>query len=494
MISPVRIAVGGIRYESNSFAGTSSPGEQFAELRRGDMVISEAPGNSELAGARTEARRDGGVELLGTIDVFGGCGAPLDEPVFEQLASELLARLGELRRVDAVYLALHGAMTTTVRQDVEADLLGRVRAVIGAVVPLVVSFDLHAAVSAETVDLVDAIVGYKTCPHIDFEATGQRALRLAVAAARGAVRPRVVRVPVPILTAAEAHDTDTGALAVHMDRLQQQVGERALIDGSIFACQPWLDTPRSTWTVTVTADATRWTDSADLASETRGRILDALDTFTVTKTPVEELWPAIDALTGGTVIVSDSGDSPSAGATGDSIDCLRILLRAGGPSVLATVTDAEAVSAAAAVGEGAVITVEVGGRLTPGLDAHLTITGTVLTLADGRYTRIYPAARADVGPCAVVRAANVDLVITSRPAFMLDTTLFDHLGIDPRSYEIVQVKSAGGFRALWASVSTEAVVADSLGASTSRLTSLPFARLPPGLWPFAAVQPAEARA
>jgi microcystin degradation protein MlrC len=314
---------------------------------------------------------------------------------------------------------------------------------------------------------------------------------LAAAAGRGVVSPGVTRVAVPMLTAAEAHDTNTGALAGHMRWLQEAITERHLLDGSIFACQPWLDTARSTWTVTVTGDLARPTGSlgaGQMAEATKQRLLGAIDSFYVSKTPVEEIWAAVDALPAGTVVVSDSGDSPSAGATGDSIDCLRVLHAPGRPNVLATVTDAEAVEAARYAGVGAEVTVDVGGRLTPGLGAHLRITGTVLDLPDGRYTQVYPATPVDIGPCAVVRTANVDLVITSRPAFMLDTTLFEHLGIEPRAYRAVQVKSAGGFRALWAPVSTTAVVADSLGASTSRLTSLPFKKLPSGLWPFA--QPA----
>lgn len=496
MNEQVRIGVGGIRYESNSFAGTSSPGEQFGGTgtRHGDAVIDDAPTNSELAGARGEAAQDGGIELIGTVDTFGGCGAPLNDAVYEELASELLGRLKANAGLDAVYLALHGAMTTTAREDVEADLLGRVRDLVGSTVPIVVSFDLHAAVSERTIGIVDAVIGYKTCPHTDFVQTGQRAIRLAAAASRRTVTPAVVRAVVPILTAAEAHDTSTGPLAQHMDWLQQQVADRGLIDGSIFACQPWLDTTRSTWTVTVTGDARRadGTSTAEaMAKETTRRLIDAIDSFSATKTPVPEIWAAIDALGSGTVLVSDSGDSPSAGAAGDSIDCLRVLLDAGRPSVLATVTDADAVAAAAAAGIGSTITVEVGGQHTPGLDACLCVTGTVLALADGRYMRVYPAAPVDIGPCAVMHVGNVDLVLTSRPAFMLDTTLFEHLGIDARGYRVVQVKSAGGFRALWAPVSTQVVVADSLGASSSRLTTMPFKKLPPGLWPFTPIRVEE---
>jgi microcystin degradation protein MlrC len=495
MSDRVRIAIGGIRYETNSFAGFDQDGLSLGlvGLRTGYDVVLKAPDNSEVAGARAAASGDEQLDLVGTLDIFGGCGPPVPQKYYEQLATELLDRLDALGRIDAMYLPLHCAMTTTETDDVEADLLGRVRDLLGPRTPLIVSFNLHAAVSSISAQLADGIVGYKTCPHTDYVQTGQRPMRLAAAAARREISPTVSRVPVPILTPAEAHDTSTGPLALHMTRLQKRVAELGLLDGSIFACQPWLDTSRSNWTVTVTSEVGRGYDARELADATRSEILQALQTFVVPKTRLEDIRTAVEALPAGTVLVSDSGDSPSAGATGDSVDCLRILLAASRPRVLATVTDPVAAATAAAAGKGATVTVRLGGRLTPGLQQHLTVMATVLVLADGRYERIYPAAPVDVGICAVLRVDNVDVVVTSKPAFLLDTTLFDHLGFEPSEYRVVQVKSAGGFRAFWESVSTAVVVADSLGASTSSLTALPFTKLPRDLWPFSAINPTEDR-
>jgi microcystin degradation protein MlrC len=378
-------------------------------------------------------------------------------------------------------------MTTTERYDVEADLLAGVRRLVGPDVPVITSFDLHAAVSETTVGVVDAIVGFKTCPHVDYVETGQRAMTLAVRSARREIRPRVLRVAVPMLTASEAHDTSSGPLAPHMRRLQQIVADGVLLDGSIFACQPWLDTPRSTWTVTITSDAGDESTAASVADRTATALLDDLDAFRTSKVATGELWGAIDALLEEhrPVLVSDSGDSPSAGALGDSIDCLRELVSTDRPRVLATVTDQAAALAAHEAGCGSTVRPEVGGSLTPGLGESLAIEGEVISLHDGRFVQTYPASPVDAGPCAVVRVANTDLVVTSRPVIMLDTSVFAHVGTAPADYAVVQVKSAGGFRALWSTVSTWAVVADSLGASTSRLTELPFTHLPAPLWPFA---------
>ena len=64
-------------------------------------------------------------------------------------------------------------------------------------------------------------------------------------------------------------------------------------------------------------------------------------------------------------LISDSGDSPSAGSNGDSTDLLAALLKLRVPGqVLATVTDPSAVPILAARPLGSRVDIEVGGSLT----------------------------------------------------------------------------------------------------------------------------------
>src|SRR5437764_15356041 len=75
---------------------------------------------------------------------------------------------------DAVFLELHGAMVTQSHDDGEGELLRRVRKAVGSAVPIVVSLDLHANVSADMVELADFISSYRTYPHVDWGPTGGR--------------------------------------------------------------------------------------------------------------------------------------------------------------------------------------------------------------------------------------------------------------------------------------------------------------------------------
>ena len=68
-------------------------------------------------------------------------------------------------------------MVTEHLDDGEGEILARVRKVIGKDLPLVVSLDLHANVTPEMVEHADALIAYRTYPHVDMADTGRACAR-----------------------------------------------------------------------------------------------------------------------------------------------------------------------------------------------------------------------------------------------------------------------------------------------------------------------------
>ena len=71
--------------------------------------------------------------------------------------------------------------------DSEGELLARLRAIVGPKLPIVASLDLHANVTHRMLREADALVSYRTYPHVDMAATGELAEHLD-AAGPGPVR------------------------------------------------------------------------------------------------------------------------------------------------------------------------------------------------------------------------------------------------------------------------------------------------------------------
>lgn len=482
------VVVGSIAHELHSFVPGTTGWEQihhqvFAE---GPAVLDDIEGTS-LAGA-LEVSGPRGIEIIPTLMAVAGAGPAIDEAVYADLRARLLRRIEDARgSFEGVYLPLHGAMGTTERDDPEGELLEAVRALVGDDVPIVVSLDLHAHVTDRMVANADAIIGYRTCPHIDIFETGTRSMQLLADALDGLCAPTLAQRKIPLIASAEAHDTTFGPLAAFQQRARELEAQEGVLVVSIFATQPWMNIPELGWSVTVVTDG-----DPELAQRTADVLAEELwaarRNFDVVKTPVDDALALAHASGGrsGPVVVADGSDSPSAGGRGDGNALLsRIIANEDDVEALLLITDPEAARSASEIGAGGTFRGGLGGGMTPLFFTPITIEATIeRVVADGRYRSQYPPSPVDAGLTAVLRVRSTTVVVTSNPVYQLDLECYRRLGLDPAAYALVQVKSAGGFRAYYTPIAGEIVDMDTVGPCDSQLTRLPYSRIPRPLWPF----------
>lgn len=481
------VIVGSIAHELHSFVPGTTDRAAFERSRvaEGKAVLADLAG-TELDGACEQADREG-IRVVPTVSAFGGCGPPVEEAYFAHLLDRLLTRVRDAVDVaDAVYLPLHGAMATTDRDDPEGDLIQEVRTLVGPDRPIVVSLDLHAHVTDRMVAGADAIIGYRTCPHTDIRETGARSMELLARTLEGRVHPRTRHRRIRLLSSAEAHDTTDGPLTAFQARAREIEASDGVLAVSIFATQPWLDLPDAGWTVTVTTDGDPPL-AQQHADTLAGELWDGREAYHVRKTSIplalERAARASDEP--GAVVVADGADSPSAGARGDGTALLaQIIERRGDLRAMVIVTDPAAASAASHLGPGGIYRGPLGGGLTPRFFSPTQVEAEVARVTDGRYRSIYPPAPVDAGTTALLRIRNTTVVVTSHPVFQLDLEPYRRLGLDPASVDLVQAKSAGGFRAYYAPIASEMLDLDTLGPCDSDLPRLPYRRITRPLWPF----------
>ena len=58
-------------------------------------------------------------------------------------------------------------MVTEAHEDAEGELLARLRQKLGSLTPIVVTLDLHANVTRKMADNANALIAFRTYPHID---------------------------------------------------------------------------------------------------------------------------------------------------------------------------------------------------------------------------------------------------------------------------------------------------------------------------------------
>ena len=190
-----RIAIGGFMHETNTFAPHKADLEAFKRvaafprLPRGEALFPAMAGRNISLQGFVESASAAGHELVPTIWGTAIPSAHVTDAAYEHVAGILLQDLANAGTLDAVYLCLHGAMVSESYEDGEGELLRRVRELVGPEVPVVASLDLHSNTTAAMVEHADALVAYRTYPHIDMADTGARTARVLQRILETGVRP-----------------------------------------------------------------------------------------------------------------------------------------------------------------------------------------------------------------------------------------------------------------------------------------------------------------
>jgi microcystin degradation protein MlrC len=485
----MKILVAGFQHETNTFAPTPASyesfvrGEDFPGLARGEAVLELLDVNIPISGFIRQVRAQGH-EVLPVIWAGAGASAHVTADAYERIAGEILQAV-KTARYDAIYLDLHGAMVAQHVDDGEGELLARIRAVVGADMRIAVSVDSHANMTAQMLALADAIVAYRTYPHVDMADTGRRAaeLLLAIAGQAGTLHRVVRRLPflIPVNSMSTMLQPARGVYDLLEELEQSDVLSLSFAPGF-----PASDFPECGPVV--------WGYGFDA-----GAIEHAVDRLFARIAQPEAQWAvafeeadaavrqaiALAGTVAGPVILADTQDNPGVGGDSNTTGLLRALLRAGAQGVaLGLMFDPAAAAAAHRAGVGAEIELALGGcPQVPG-DAPLLARYTVEALADGKLVYgglMMHGKQADLGPTARLRIDGVQIVVSSAKAQLLDRNMFRVVGIEPADMRILVNKSSVHFRADFAAIAGAIIVARSPGPFIADPSQLPWRRLGSGM-------------
>ena len=192
------------------------------------------------------------------------------------------------------------------------------------------------------------------------------------------------------------------------------------------------------------------------------------------------------AASDGVVVISDTGDSMFGGSAGDSTVVLESVLRiGGGVSALIPMVDRGAVARLTAAGEGATVTVGVGGCTTP-FFAPVEVTGVVRTVASGVLDLRgagHWGLEVDMGTTVIFDVGAVRLMISELRGLGGNLpVIYRRFGVEPGDYKLAVLKTASNFQ-FFRSVTSEVIRADTPGPTQSDITALSWLRAPRPLYP-----------
>ena len=134
-------------------------------------------------------------------------------------------------------------MVSTAGPDPDGELYAMVRGVVGPKVPVVATVDLHANISERMVQNVDALVSYRTNPHMDQAERARDAARLLLGFVNGK-KPQRAFVRLPLTPASVTLLTREGPYADAIKYGQSKVGN-GVLDVSIVGGFVFSDSPKN---------------------------------------------------------------------------------------------------------------------------------------------------------------------------------------------------------------------------------------------------------
>src|SRR5262249_30020928 len=108
---------------------------------------------------------------------------------FDDLFGRIESSLDRAPQLDGLLVAPHGAMVSERYPDADGEWLSRLRQRFGWSFPIVGTLDLHSNLSPLMVQSCDALIAYRTNPHLDQRQRGIEAATLMARTLRGEVRP-----------------------------------------------------------------------------------------------------------------------------------------------------------------------------------------------------------------------------------------------------------------------------------------------------------------
>jgi microcystin degradation protein MlrC len=487
----VRFFVAMFAHETNTFSTIATDRRQFEArtLSYGGQILERYRGTGTCLGGMIEASGAHGVTLVPSVGAAASPAGRVTKDVYQDVTQRLLADLRAAGPLDGVLLDLHGAMVAEGIDDGEGDLLAAVRAVIGAEVPVAVTLDFHANVTARMVQCATLLHGYKTYPHVDMCERGREAADRLVDVAGHRIRPTVAYRQPPLLPPLGCQGTARGPMRRLYDLADEMERDPNVVSISVFAGFPLADIHDAGLSVYVVTD-----DDQPLADRLADRLAatawEHRHEFVHHGLTVTEAVARARAIDGRPVILADMADNVGGGAAGDGTEILRELLRDGrGPRQEATVAclwDPEAAAACAQAGVGASVTLRVGGKIDDRHGAPLEVTGHVRTLSDGRFIHKGPMMRGldgRLGTTAVLDVDGVKILLTSNRWQTLDPEMIRFVGIEPLAEKLLVVKSTIHYRAAFEPIAHTILEVDAPGLSSSNLARFSFRRVRRPIFP-----------
>jgi len=492
----MRIAALGIFHETNTFQSVKTDYDSFAnfEFLRGSEIADRHANSKFTLGGYFQAAQKFEFDLVPLLFAFTGPTGTVTKDAFDRISEEMIDLLKKNGPWDGVLLAQHGGGVTEEYPDMDGEVSRRVREIVGPDTPVVMTLDLHCNITQNQVGNTDAIVAFRTNPHLDAVERAIEASDILIKTIQGEVRPVQHLVQVPMMINIVKQPTSFGPMKEIMDDVEKVLDKTGVLSVTCGQGFPYADVDQMGVSFLVVTDG----DAAFAEEQAKWlarRAWDRRADLQNDSPSVEEsISRAMNASAGGKpTVIMDVGDNVGGGGTADSTHLLAEANRqglSGEKSLLLSLFDPSNVQSCISAGVGSAITLKVGAGTDNLHGEPIEVTGYVRAITDGKFEEPKPTHGGlrffDYGPSVALDTEDGHTILlhTVRGIGNMSREQYYSIGILPENYRVVICKGTVSPRAAYEPIAREIIVADSPGVTSANMSSFSYKKRRIPLYPF----------
>lgn len=487
----MRVGIIGFLHESNTFISERTTLVHFKQ----DTLLTGAAVRDRFAGKPHEI---GGffagldAESIEAVPLFVARAVPfgpIETETFQSLLTMMLSEVSRAGELDGILVAPHGATVCESIRDADGYWLAKLRQQVGDRIPIVGTLDAHANLSQLMVDSTDALIAYRTNPHLDQRDRGIEAAQMLAATVRGEIDPVQHAQFPPLAINIERQLTTEPHLARLYQLADETLQEPGILSNSILLGFPYADVEEMGSAVIVVADRQR-----DLAAQQAKHLADYIwqsrEQFDGKFTTIDQALLQANSIDG-PICLLDMGDNVGGGSPGDSTHVAHAIRQHGMKDAFICIYDPQSVALADAAGIDATIELQIGGKTDQQHGEPFEGTFTVQGLYDGKFTetevRHGGFTDCDQGRTAVVQSTDhcgLTLLLTSNRTPPFSLVQLTSCEIDPTKFRILVAKGVNAPVAAYAPVCKHLIRVNSPGCTCADMKQLNYQYRRRPMFPF----------
>jgi microcystin degradation protein MlrC len=487
-----RVGIIGIMHESNTFSAKPT---EFSDFERITLKVGKAfrdsfiNGHHETTGMFQSIEAEG-IEAVPLLMAWATPGGAVTKNAFDRLLALMDEQLAGAGKLDGLLIAPHGAGVSEEHLDMDGYWMSLLRHRFPRPFPIISTCDPHANITPKMVDAVDALIAYRSNPHLDQRQRGLEAGRLMARTLKGQVKP-VVRASYPAIAInIERQHTPSEPCAAMYEMADEVLKNKAVLSNSVILGFPYADVPEmgSAFVVVTNGDAA-------LAQQEADRMADWLTAnrkkFVGQMIDVEEAVKEAFS-SQGPVCLLDMGDNVGGGSAADGTTLAHAIDKLGvglGADSFICLYDPQSEAQARAAGEGARIRLTMGGKSDNKHGKPFTAEVTVVRSVDGKFKETQPRHGGftdyDMGPTTIVKTdSGLTIMLTALRVFPASLVQLTAFGLKPEKFQILVAKGVHAPVAAYGPVSKKMIRVNTPGTTCADMLTFEYKHRRKPLFPF----------